>query len=286
MGIAGAAWATVIAGFIGPLILFGLYFRRTVDSEYATRRCFKPDLKLFWRIVTFGLPSAVHLQLDVGSFALFVLLTGRLGTESLMASNIAFSINNVAFMPLIGLSIGASILVGQYQGRQDSAVAARAGWTSLKVGWFYMAIVAVTFLVFPRGYFSLFAGKGVGSVPVDQILPLGRVLLVMMAVWGMLDAVNVILSGALKGAGDTRFVMYYSVAMGWVFWIGGEFVLLFVFKAGLLAAWIWMTVYVVFMAAGFLWRYRSGAWKSIDMLGRETPLQPNRPGAEAFAVVD
>ena len=150
MGIRGAAWATVIAGFVSPALLFILFFSRRFNSTFQTRREFRYDPALMRRLIRFGLPAAAHLVLDVGAFTLFVLLTGRLGGTALAASNIALSINNIAFMPLIGISIAASILVGQYQGRRESAIAEKAGWTSMKIGWLYMGVIALTFVVFPR----------------------------------------------------------------------------------------------------------------------------------------
>lgn len=284
MGIAGAAWATVISGFVSPALLLVLYFSGKIDDEYETRSHFRIDFRLMWRIMRFGVPSAVHLVLDVGSFTLFVLFTGRMGGANMVASNIAFSINNVAFMPLLGLSVAASILVGQYQGSRQSEVAEKAAWTSLKLGWMYMAFIAATFLLFPEQYFSLFTSSGVSGVNLAEVLPVGRRLLLLMAAWGLLDAINIILSGALKGAGDTRFVMVYSVVMGWVFWIGGEVILVFVFNVGLFPAWLWMAVFVGIMASGFLLRFRSGIWKRIEVLEREALSPANRPAAEAFTV--
>ncbi|HBA84450.1 MAG TPA: MATE family efflux transporter [Verrucomicrobia bacterium] len=283
MGIAGAAWATIVSGLVTPAILFALYFcQQKLVAEYDTWKTFRWDGALLWRMVRFGAPSAVHLLLDISSFTLFVLWVGRMGGTEQAASNIALSINNLAFMPLIGMSIAASILVGQYQGRRDSATAERASWSALKIGWIYMLIVALTFILFPRAYFSLFTDRSASGVLLADILPMGRYLLLMMAVWGLMDAANLILSGALKGAGDTRFVMYYSVAMNWCFWITGEALIIFVFDGGLLAAWSWLTAYVMLTAFGFFWRFRGGRWKTIDLLERETPRQPSAgPGAEA-----
>jgi len=285
-GIAGAAWATVISGFIPPVCLGLLYFSRRLDAEYRTRQLLRFDRDLFRRMIRFGLPSAAHLVLDVGAFAFFVLLTGRLGATALSASNIALSINNVAFMPLLWLSIAASILVGQYQGRRDSTTAARSGWTALKLGCWYMLLVAATFILFPAHYFALFTGRGAAAMPMDAVVSVGRWLLLMMAAWGLLDAVNLILSGALKGAGDTRFVMYYSVAMAWGLWIPGEVLIVFVFHGGVLAAWIWMMIFIIITASGFFWRFRAGRWKMIDLLEREPPFRPAAGGAEAMAVVE
>ena len=216
LGIAGAGWATVISSFATPAVLLALYFLAPrFRGPYDTWHTLRPDFALLRRLVRYGLPSAGNLLLDVGSFTVFVLLTGRMGADALAASNIALSINNVAFMPLVGIGIAAATLVGQYQGRGDSATAARAGWTALKIGWLYMAAIAASFLLFPHGYFLLFTGRGDGGVHLDQVLPVGRGLLWMMAAWGMGDAANVILAGALKGAGDTRFVLGWSLLVAW-----------------------------------------------------------------------
>jgi MATE family multidrug resistance protein len=271
LGIAGAGWATVLSSLLTPLLLLGVYFGPRLRRTYDTLGTFRPDVRLMLRLLRFGVPAGTHLLLDVGSFALFLLLTARLGAMELAASNIAFSINNLAFMPLVGIGIAASILVGQYQGRGQSAVAARAGWTALKIGWCYMFVIGLTFLLFPRGYFALFTGQAGGAVQLEAILPLGRWMLVMMAVWGLADTANVILAGALRGAGDTRFVMIYSLVVMVLLWLGGEALLILAFGGGMRAAWIWLVIYVFILVAGFFWRFRSGRWQHIDLLGRSEP---------------
>ncbi|MDX1267702.1 MAG: MATE family efflux transporter [Oceanisphaera sp.] len=286
MGMAGAAWATVIAGFVSPVLLGIVLFSRTVDAEYHTRRSFRYDHRLFWRMIRFGLPSGVHLALDIASFSVFVLLTGRMGESALAASNIALSINLVAFLPLVGLGIAASILVGQYQGRGESHHAERSGWTALKIGLFYMATVGTTFVVLPDMYYALFAGRGGGNLPLESVLPLGRVLLIIMTAWGFMDAGNMIIGSALKGAGDTRFVMYYSVAMAWLMLVPGQIMLVFFFDFGIVMAWVWTALYITVLAAGYLWRFKSGSWKSIAVLDRPLPPEPTRPAPEAYVVSD
>ena len=81
--------------------------------------------------------------------------------------------------------------------------------------------------------------------------------MLMMAIWGMFDTVNIVMSGALKGAGDTRFVMIYMLILGWAVWLPGEW-LIFHRHGGILPAWIWLTVYVLFLSVGFWWRWESG----------------------------
>lgn len=286
MGIAGAAWATVIAGFVPPLIFLALYLAPASRRTYRTTAHLRLDPPLFARLLRYGVPSAVHLFLDVSSFALFVLMVGRLGPVALSASNIALAINGLAFMPLVGVGTAASILVGQYQGRQDSATAEKVTWNCLRLGWAYMLLIGITFVAFPREYFLFFQGDPSHSVPVEDVLPIGRWMLYMMAIWGLMDTANLVLAGALKGAGDTRFVMIYSVAVAWGFWITGEWLLLVVLERGVLAGWVWLTLYVFVLAAGYMVRFLRGCWKTIRLI--ETPLQivPDRPGAEPLALIE
>jgi MATE family multidrug resistance protein len=259
-------------------------FLRDPVTRRLGRGAWALDLPLVRRICRYGIPAGGHLLVDVGAFTLFVLMTGRLDPLSFAASNIGLSINSVAFMPLLAVSFAASILVGQYQGRKEPAYAARAGWTALRLGWGYMLLAGLSFVCFPEGYYRLFRSPE-ASYSVAQLVEAGRPMMWMMATWGMFDTINIVLSGALKGAGDTRFVLLYMLLFGWLVWIPGEWVI-FHFGWGILAAWLWMTIYVFCLAAGFWWRWRSGRWQRVDLLARELPAFPTRTGTEGLAVGD
>jgi MATE family multidrug resistance protein len=285
MGIRGAAWATVIAGFVPPAVFLALYLAPAQQAVFRTRRHLGLEPRLLLRMVRFGLPSGLHLVVDLSSFAAFVLVTGHMGEQALAVSNVAFSINMVAFMPLIGIGIAASILVGQHQGRRDAGAAERAGWSAAKIGIAYTAAVGATFLVTPGLYLSLFEGRGATGLSMEELYPLGRWMLVMMAAWGVLDALNVVLAGALKGAGDTRFTMLYSGLMAWLFLVPGQWVLVFVLGEGILVAWAWLTLYIMVLAAGFVVRFRGGRWRTIEVLEPGGAGVSGRPGAEESVVV-
>lgn len=286
LGIRGAAWASVISGGVMPFILFVLYFSAPLNRVYRTRRNFRWDTVLVRRLLRFGTPSGIHLALDVASFAIFVVLTGRMGDVSLAASNIALSINMLTFLPVIGIGIAASIVVGHYQGRHQPYLAAKGAWTAFKIALIYMSVVGSTYVLFPTFYLSFFTERASAGLTLEEIYPVARVLMIIMALWGLVDAANIVLSGALKGAGDTRFVMWFSVAMAWGLLVPGQIVLVYVLQRGVIAAWCWTAIYIFLMAVGFIWRFFQGRWKEIDMLGATRPIQPNRPGVEALVMGD
>jgi multidrug resistance protein, MATE family len=269
LGVTGAAIATAVSGFVSPAIMFGLYFSGKNNRLYQTRTLFYFDGPLFRRLLRFGIPSGIHLALDIGAFSFFVLLLGRLGETALMAANIALSVNLIAFMPAIGIGQAASIVVGQHMGRRDFDGAVKAGWRAVHIGWIYTLVVAATFLLMPGPYIRLFAR---GDVPLDEIFNLSRILLALAAGWGLMDTTNLVLAGALRGAGDTHFVMWYQNSVAWFFFAAGEAVIVLVLGGGVLAAWSWALVYISLLMVGIVLRFCSRRWQTIQLIERTEPV--------------
>ena len=264
LGIAGAAYATVISAAVCALIQLALFCREPAIRSRFNANHWRPDFKLLARIVRFGTPSGLQLLMDVGSFTVFIMLTGRLGDLALTASNIAFSVNNLAFAPLLGFGMAASTVVGQHQGARNPEAAMRAGYTGLKMGLVYMCVIGATFVLFPKGYFELFRPKN-ASFTADQLLEIGRTMLLLMTAWGLLDTVSIILSGALKGAGDTRFVMVYMIVGSWLALVPGSLLLLHL-GYGIIGLWVWLALYICLLAVGFWRRWAKVAWQTIRLI--------------------
>lgn len=271
MGIAGAAYATVISGFLTFFLQLAVFSRETTVCAVGYPAVLRFDFPLMRRIVRFGAPSGLQLLMDIGSFTLFIILTGRLGELALATSNIAFSINNLAFAPLLGFGMAAATVVGQHQGGQRPEAAERAAYTAQKMAWIYMAVIGLTFILFPKFYFDLFRPKS-AAFSAEELLALGRSMLWLMAAWGMLDTVTIVFSGALKGAGDTRFVMLYMVLGGWLILVPGT-VLLLHLGTGILGLWVWLALYISVLAVGLWWRWRSGVWKTIRVIEHREGLE-------------
>ena len=278
LGIAGSASATLISGFATCFIQLAIFFREQPIRETGLAALLKIDPALMRRIIRFGTPSGLQLLMDIGAFALFIMLTGRLGDVSLAASNIAFSINNLAFAPLLGFGLATSTLVGQHQGARNPEAAERAGYTGLKMGLLYMCVIGATFVLFPKGYFELFRPKN-ASFSADDLLALGRTMLWLMTAWGLLDTITIVLSGALKGAGDTRFVMVYMVLGGWLILVPGTLLLLHL-GYSIIGLWVWLAIYISVLAVGFWWRWQQGRWKMIHVIEHREGVEYRPPAAD------
>jgi multidrug resistance protein, MATE family len=279
MGIRGAAYATVIAGFVPVAIFLARLYGPRLNALYRTRARAGIDGPLMRRMLRFGAPAGVQLLLDLTAFAVFVLVTGRFGALEQSANSIALSINALSFLPVIAFGVTAGIVAGQHLGRRDPDAAARGIRICLVMGIVYMGALGLSFILFPRAYIGLFAGLNEASVKFDKVYPVARALLGWVAAWSVGDAIVLVMAGALKGAGDTRFVMWYSIVCNWGLFVGGVLAAVFLFDAGFHGAWFWTVIFVWIMAAGYLLRYRSGRWKDIDLLGRRT-MEPLPPPAQ------
>lgn len=279
MGIIGAAWGSVISSWICPLLFAALYFSPKNRCDFDTLGQLRFDKPLFTRMLRFGGPSGVHFFTEVAAFSVFVLMIGRLGPVAHVASNIALSINLIAFMPMIGMGIAASILVGQYLGRDNSKEAERMGWFALRIGMGYIGIVGITFIIFPDIYLRLFTAEN-ANVCAVALSDAVQKLLIMVAIWGLADAASLILSGALKGAGDTHFVMRYQAWAAWGFLVPGQIVIVAILEAHYLISWAWTLLYIIILGGGFTIRFASGRWKEIKLIDRHSVSTPLGPGAD------
>ena len=281
MGIAGAALATVISGafsFFAYVIIIG---RPSFNRMYHTLKGWRPDWKLFKRLIRFGLPSGVQFFVDMSGFTAFLLMIGRLGTVELAATNIAFNINTLAFMPMIGFGIAISVTVGQYIGKGRPEMAERSVYSGAHLIFIYMSLIATAYIAFPGIFIAAFSAKA-DPVSFEPINRLVRVLLRFVALYTVFDVLNIVFASALKGAGDTRFVMIIIVAVSLGLLVVPTFIALVVFKAGIYVAWAIVSGYIILLGATFLARFLTGKWKSMRVIERTShEVPPTYPAAPA-----
>lgn len=265
-GIRGAAIATFISGVVAHLLnLYVVFSEREFWTLLVREKLYRVDFGLVRRIIRFGLPAGVQMFFDMASFTFFVMLTGTFDALSLATSNIAYTINNLAISPLIGIGNAASTLVGQFQGSGRSLLAKASCWKCLHIGWVYMAIIGAVFLLLPETLLTVFRSEN-APYTVAEMIGLGRKLLLLLVIWGMFDTMNVLFIGALKGAGDTRFVMLLLIISGWLFWIPAELIAIRVFGGGVLTGWIIQCVFICGLSLLFLWRWQKGKWMTIKVV--------------------
>ncbi len=279
MGIAGAAWATVVSQWTAVLLYALFMLRPKYRDDYGLAGCLRPNLALLRRLLRFGGPNGVQMLLEVAAFTLFILLVGRLGEDAMAATTLAFNVNSVAFIPMLGLSLAVSTMVGQQLGRNRPRLAARATWTALWLALAYMGTMALLYLFAPDLFLM---GHAAGTPPeeFDRLRDLTVVLLRFVAAYCLFDALNIVFVGAIKGAGDTRFILWTNliiaplpVAAGW--W-GTT-------RAGLGLGWCWVviTTWVCTLGLIYLTRFLQGHWRTMRVIEPELDEPPTDAPLEA-----
>lgn len=263
-GIVGAGWATAIAAAVPCAILGSMTF---FDKYLRGRRyiaALRPRGDLIRRIVRYGLPSGLHQFLDVATFSVFVMATGRLDALSLAVSNIVFTVNYISFAPLYGLGQGTIVLVGQYQGSGNTAASVRTTLSALVLGAVYVVLFALGVFLFSDIIMDVFRGPET-SFDTAPFHSLGRTLMWIMLSWAAFDAVSLIVGGALKGAGDTKFVMFALLAISLGLWMPAVFLVLH-FSPSITLLWLTMPFYCCVCATTCIVRFVLGGWKRLRLV--------------------
>ena len=269
LGIKGAAIATVTAWIIEAACLAFLIFSKKNNLRFGVFSEYKFDRDLFTRLMRFGIPGSLQFTLDILAFTLFILIVGRIGKLELAATNIVISINSLAFMPSMGVSQGITVLVGQALGRKDPKQAANYVWSAIHLLIAYIIFIDLLFIFAPDIVLAPFiSGQHTGT---DQtfVLELCRKLLHIVAAYLLFDALYMVFSGALRGAGDTRFMMKAIGLISFIFFILPVFIGIQYFNMSMVMAWLWVVLFIVLLFCVSAWRYRSGVWKKMLVIENE-----------------
>ncbi len=277
LGVRGAALASSIALILKLVILAcvarkdfqlrnkvaGVYVDpETLGSNKADlAELLKWDLPLMKRLIHFGWPAGVSVVAEAVCFASIMMIVGRIGEREADATTLALGVNLIAFIPLVGLGTATGVLVAKYLVREQVAIAKRMVFSGLLIGIAYSMIFVVLYGGFPDWIISVYA-LDTDPERFDAMKPLLRPLLYFIAGYCVFDAFQTVFVGALKGAGDTRFVLGGHLFAGATTVIGGVLVNRWTGLDGLYYWWWVIAVWVVMLAAIFTLRYLHGGWQN------------------------
>ena len=276
LGIRGAGIATVVAGVFSLLMFFALLCSGSNNDTFHTIKGWRLERDLFVRLLRYGFPSGVQFFLEMAGFTAFVLLVGRLGIASLAATNIAFNINTLAFMPMIGCGIAISVLVGQYLGGDKPDRAQSVVYSGFHLTLVYMLSIASAYVLVPDVFVAPFALRA-DPGEFSEIYGYSIVLLRFVAVYSVFDTMNIIFCSAIKGAGDTRYVMLVTVILSVFLFIIPVYLVVVVFELGLMVAWVFATIYITLLGVVFYLRFLGGKWKTMRVIEQRAEIPMIRP---------
>ena len=275
MGIAGAAIGSVIAFWTKAVCYCLLLLKPEYESVYHIRRGFGFDSQLARKLLFFGFPTGLMYLTESGGFTVMVLRIGSIGDIPLRATTMAINFNMVAFIPLVGVSIAASVLVGRHLLESGPQRAAKSVYAGLLIGCAYSMIWLVAYLAIPDVMMSLYHLSDNSEESIAAI-NIAKTLLGFVAVYVLLDSVQLILAGALRGAGDTWFVLVSGLlASSLALWVGfalepqlsPEAQMTLQGQQEILFWWWWMLTLWVWLLATFMTvRFLQGRWKRMRMV--------------------
>lgn len=264
LGVKGAAIATDIAFVSMCLYYLFLMALPNHKGEAVFFKDFLPKRELMKKLIEFGFPNGLQFFMEMIGYSTFLLLLGSLETASFSATTIAFNINNIAFMPMLGLGLGISVLVGQAMGERKPERAEKIACSGGFIAYTYIVVICLLYLLFPNFFISLFekeSGSNFAEIRNSCI-----VLLRFVAFYTIFDTLNIIFSGTLRGAGDTKFLFKVISIMSFFVLIIPTWVAVYFFNAHIYATWVILSTQVCGLGIIFFLRFRSGKWKNIKMV--------------------
>ncbi len=225
MGVAGAAWASTASLGVQLAVLVLAWRRFELPIEATERR-----RGLTVRAVRIGVPVALTLLGEFGAFVVVNVLIGRIGPVPLAAHQVAMTLASATYVVPLGIGAAASVRVGHAIGRQEPAGARAAARASLLLGVGFMAITALTFYLAP-GTLSLLITDDAA------VIATASTLVAIAAVFQLSDGVQAVLSGALRGAGDTRWPLAANLVGHYA--LGLPLGAVLAFELGLGSAGLW-----------------------------------------------
>ncbi len=263
LGIEGAALGTLAGALVIVTILFAAYLRSPEWRAHGGARAWLPRRDLVRRLLRYGTPAGAESLVNVFAFNVFVQLMHGYGPAVASAVTITFNYDLVAFIPMLGIGAAVTALTGQAIGAGDTAGARRTAFLGLRVAWTYAGVMMVLFVVGAPALVRVFSrGFGAGDA---AILPLAETLLRLAAVYTLADATQIVFAGALRGAGDTTWVMIISGILHWLMAVTA-FVLIRIVALPPVAVWLVFIGFVVSMGVAMWLRHRYGGWERIRMV--------------------
>jgi len=257
LGLRGAALATASAKALGGLVALGILFSSKTPIRLRLTH-FRPwDWRLIWRIFRVSLPNIGETIVSRLGYILFIRIVSALGTIALAAHQLALRIESFAYMPGWGLATASAALVGQALGARKEDVAEQGIRRTLLMGNGAMALLGMVFVVCGPAIVRLFGVQDAGLASMATM----AIRIAALELFGLCSVM--IVSGCLRGAGDTRTPMIVTLAGTLLFRVPITYLFAIVLHGGLKGVWLATTVDWSMRGLIMFFLYMRGRWKTV-----------------------
>ena len=264
LGIVGAAAGTVAAQLASIFMFLGFYFARGHRIQFSVGQSLVFDRGVMRRYLRLGTPSALESFMNTATFNVFLLMFQGYGVVQGASMAIVFNWDMVSFVPMMGLNIGVMSLIGRFVGAGDMTRANQVISSGFIIALGYSGTLAVLYLLFRVELVSVFATD---DEHFDEIRVLASAMMIGLTTYMLADAVLLIAGGALRGAGDTRWIMWTSISLHWLRLVAQYFVIV-VWKLDPMVSWWVFVTMLLTIAVCYSTRLYRGRWRMPERLAR------------------
>jgi putative MATE family efflux protein len=261
LDVLGSGGGFTAAAIVGAALVLAVLSLRKEGVHFTPRRVldFQPgDAR---RVLNVGIPAGVEqVQFNI-AFMIYTRIIASLGTTALAAHGVTLAIQGLTFNVGFALSIATSALVGQSLGAKRPDLAEKSAYLAMRYSLVFMVVTAVVVALLGAQITGIF----VGGENADEVIDIGRKLLLIFALAMPGIAVSLTLGGALRGAGDTRAVLYIMAGTTWIVRLVPAYLLAITFGLGVPGAWMAAVLDINSRAVLMYVRFRAGRWKNIEV---------------------
>ncbi|HVV61169.1 MAG TPA: MATE family efflux transporter [Pseudolabrys sp.] len=252
----GAGTATTIVNLGTCVAGFWIACKQRPFRKYRVLgRFWRTDWPLMGELIAVGAPISGSFLLEYGLFASAAVMVGWLGTVQLAAHQIALQVAAIVFMVPFGISMAATVRVGQAVGRHDAQSSRRAGFAAIALAATFMAAMVVLIValrdVIPLSFLDA------GDRDADATIALAATLLLIGATFFIVDGIQTVAAGALRGLNDTRIPMVFAALSFWPVGFAASFTLGFPAGLGVTGVWTGFTIGIALYAVLLTWRFHA-----------------------------
>ena len=252
MGIQGAAIASLFVTFATVVILV-LYGLRKLPQYKLLQNVWKPDGEILRRVFQLGWPIGLTSLAEGGLFTASAIMMGWIGPIELAAHGIAIQLASLTFMVHLGFSQAATIRAGRALGRGDEINLRRGAKMAIGMSTVFAVATMAVFLLIPEPLIVVFIDP---SEPEKAaLLCIGISLLAMAGLFQVVDAVQVLALGLLRGVQDTAVPMVIATISYWVVGLPVSYLLAFTLGMGGVGIWLGLVVGLSVAAVLMMWRF-------------------------------
>jgi putative MATE family efflux protein len=257
LGVTGAAIGTGLGRTVGAIIGIIVLLKGKTDIRLRVEDI---SLKFDWGIIknifTIGIPAAIEQLVRQSSQIVYTVLVAGLGTLTIAANAVAMNVNMLPIMIGFGFAMAATTLVGQSLGAGRDDLAKEYGKQTTYITMVLMTLVSIPMFIWSEPLINLYTNNA-------EVISITKPVLKIVIIIQPIFAVLMVLSGALRGAGDTKWTMYITAIGNW----GVRLILSTFFGYylgyGLIGFWFGMGMDVLVRTGLIIWRYRSDKWQNV-----------------------